>query len=77
MWKSTNQRGIKNEIERGIQRGNFKNKRGIQSGIERGTQEIKRNQCGIQSGNQKTSNKLKTKKKNLGCLVEKMSQVLR
>jgi hypothetical protein len=31
----------------------------------------------FQSGNQKTSNKLKTKNKNLGCLVEKMSQVLR
>jgi hypothetical protein len=54
----------------------------------RGTQEIKRNQSGIQCGNQeikvefqcgnqKTSNKLKTKNKNLGCLVEKMSQVLR
>jgi hypothetical protein len=48
VWKSTNQCGIKN----GIERGNFKNKRGIQRGIERGTQEIKRNQCGIRSGNQ-------------------------
>jgi hypothetical protein len=34
------------------------------------------NQRRNQSGNQKSSNKLK-KNKNLGCLVEKMSQVLR
>jgi hypothetical protein len=35
------------------------------------------NQRRNQSGIQKSSNKLKTKNKNLGSLVEKMSQVLR
>jgi sensor domain CHASE-containing protein len=34
-------------------------------------------QSGISKWKSKTSNKLKTKNKNLGCLVEKMSQVLR
>jgi hypothetical protein len=75
--ESTNQRGIKNEIERGTQEIKW-NQCGNQvewnSKCNQLDQQIK---VEFQSGNQKTSNKLKTKNKNLGCLVEKMSQVLR
>jgi hypothetical protein len=70
MWKSINQRGIQEELKksRGIN-VEFKVKLRKKRGHKRSKE--------FQSENQKTSNKLKQKNKNLGCLVEKMSQVLR
>jgi 5-methylthioribose kinase len=77
VWKSTNQRGIKNEMKEELKEEILKIKEEFKEELKEELKKSRGINVEFKCGYQKTSNKLKQKNKNLGCLVEKMSQVLR